>query len=131
MRFLAAIAMVPGGLIVREGMRAQIDDHEQHELAFSVCYPDHCFADMEANPDLVREMKAGGNLTLIVLTQDRGTVAYPPLTLIGFTKAVDGPGIDPTAAQARLDQLSESLKAHAEEARQRLIEQQQRGSTTQ
>jgi len=129
MRLAAAISMVAGGLVIRPGLRAQIDDNEQHELAYSVCYPDHCFADMEANNALVSEMKAGGKLTLIVLTQDRGTIAFPPLTLIGFTRAYDGPGIDPSAAQARLDQLSESLKEHAEEARQRLIDQQQRGST--
>jgi invasion protein IalB len=124
MRFAAAISMVGGGLVVRPGLRVQIDDHEQHELSYSVCYPDHCFADMEADETFVAEMKAGGKLTLVVLTQDRGTVAFPPLTLIGFTRAYDGPGIDPAAAQARIDALSASLAAHAEEARQRLIDQQ-------
>ena len=46
------------------------------------------------------------------------------MTLVGFTKAYDGKGIDPAAAQAQRDDLAKSLKAHADEARQKLLDQQ-------
>jgi hypothetical protein len=78
-------------------------------------------------------MKAGGKLTLLVATQQAQQVrALPiPLTLAGFTKAYDGEGIDPAAAQAVREDLAKSLKAHAEEARQKLLEQQQKATTQQ
>ena len=57
----------------------------------------------------------------------RPTPVSFPVALGGFAKAYDGPGVDPNTptGQAALDALSASLKAHADEARQRLIDQQQ------
>jgi len=48
------------------------------------------------------------------------------LSLAGFTKTFDGPGIDRAAAEAQRKQLSDALQKSAEEARKKLIEQQQK-----
>jgi hypothetical protein len=79
---------------------------------------------MEINEDFLKAMKVGGELTITTLSAQGKSIAFP-LTLADFTKVYDGQGVDPTAGQAKLEDLSKSLKAHAEQARQKLIEQQQ------
>jgi invasion protein IalB len=126
MLFAAAMRMPTTGVLVGPGMRAQIDGGKQYEVKYSICYPDVCYADMQVDDAFIGALKAGGQLTLIALTQ-QGADAKPigiPMTLVGFTKAYDGKGIDPAAAQAQRDDLAKSLKAHADEARQKLLEQQ-------
>jgi invasion protein IalB len=127
MVFAVGVAMPATGVLVGPGMRAQIDDGKQYEVKFSLCFPDRCFADMQIDETFITAMKSGGNLTLLIATQQGAQVrALPiPLTLVGFTKAYDGAGVDPSAAQAMRDDLAKSLKAHADEARQKLLEEQQ------
>ncbi len=124
--FAAAIRMPTTGVLVAPGMRAQIDGGKQFSVTYSICYPDVCYADTTVDDAFITSLKAGSQLTLITLTQ-QGQEAKPlgiPLSLVGFTKAYDGQGIDPNAAQAQRDDLAKSLKAHAEEVRQQLIDQQ-------
>jgi invasion protein IalB len=127
MVFAVGVAMPATGVLVGPGMRAQIDDGKQYEVKFSLCFPDRCFADMQIDEAFITSMKSGGNLTLLIATQQGAQVrALPiPLTLVGFTKAYDGAGVDPSAAQAMRDDLAKSLKAHADEARQKLLDEQQ------
>jgi invasion protein IalB len=126
MVFAVGVAMPSTGVLVGPGMRAQIDDGKQYEVKFSVCFPDRCFADMPIDDAFITSLKSGSSLTLLLATQQGQQVrALPiPLTLVGFTKAYDGEGIDPAAAQAMRDDLAKSLKAHADEARQKLLDQQ-------
>ncbi len=124
--FAAAMRMPTSGVLVAANMRAQIDGGKQYEVKYSICYPDVCYADMQVDDTFITALKAGGQLTLIALTQ-QGQEAKPigiPMTLVGFTKTYDGKGIDPAAAQAQRDDLAKSLKAHADEARQKLLDQQ-------
>jgi hypothetical protein len=46
------------------------------------------------------------------------------VSLAGFAKVFDGPGIDPQQAEAQQKELNDALQKRAEEARQKLIEQQ-------
>ncbi len=122
-RLAALVPMVSAGLVVGAGLRVQVDDGKQYAATYGVCFPQACAAEMDIDDSFVNAMKAGGQLTLVALSQQGKTLSFP-LTLVGFTKAYDGEGIDPAAAQARRDDLAKSLKAHAEEARQKLLEQQ-------
>jgi invasion protein IalB len=117
---------VPPGMMIQPGLRVQVDEGKQSELKFTICFPNTCFADMEATPDFVKSVKAGKQLIIIAVNQGAQTVSFP-ISLAGFTKAYDSVGVDPNTptGQAALDALSASLKAHADEARQRLISQQQ------
>jgi invasion protein IalB len=117
---------VPPGMMLQPGLRVQVDEGKQSELKYTICFPNTCFADMEANPDFLKSVRAGKQLVIIAVNQAAQTVSFP-LTLAGFSKAYDSAGVDPNTptGQAALDALSASLKAHADEARQRLISQQQ------
>ncbi|MEX0852117.1 MAG: invasion associated locus B family protein [Bauldia sp.] len=123
------VAAVPPGMLLQPGLRAQIDTGKQSEVRYSICFPNSCFAEMDIDDAFIQSMKSGGQLTITTLNKDAKPIAFP-LTLAGFTKAYDGEGIDPATAKAKFDDLSKSLKAHADEARQKLIEQQQKGTGT-
>jgi len=128
--FAAAVRLPTTGVLVAPGMRTQIDTGKQYEVKYTICFPEVCYADMQIDDAFVKAMKAGGQLILIALTQ-QAQQAKPisiPLTLVGFTKAFDGEGIDPLAAKAMRDDLAQSLKAHADEARQKLLDQQQKAT---
>jgi invasion protein IalB len=117
---------VPLGMQIQPGLRMQVDDGKQSELKFSICIPSQCYADMEINADFVKTVKSGKQLIVGAINHMGQTVTFP-ISLAGFTKAYDSAGVDPNTptGQAALDALSASLKAHADEARQRLIGQQQ------
>jgi len=95
-------------------------------LMYSICFPNTCFADLDITADFVKTVRGGKQLTISAVNQGAQSISFP-ISLAGFTKAYDGAGVDPNTptGQAALDALSASLKAHADEARQRLIDQQQ------
>ncbi len=121
------IAAVPPGMLLQPGLRAQVDDGKQYEIKYSICFPNACYADVEVDNDFIDAMKAGGQLMITALNQQAKGISFP-LTLVGFTKTFESEGVDPTAGRAQLEDLTKSLKAHADEARQKLIEQQQKSA---
>jgi invasion protein IalB len=121
---ISFIAAVPPGMLIQPGLRAQIDDGKQYELKYGICFPNACYAELEVNADFVNALKGGNKLTVITVTPQGKGVTFP-MTLAGFTKAFDGPGLDAAAAKARQDELNKALQLRAEEARKKLIEQQQ------
>lgn len=114
---------VPPGMLLKPGMRAQIDGGTQHEIGFDICFPNLCVGNVKVDSEFVSGLKAGGQLTISALNQG-GNVVAVPLSLIGFTAAYDGEGLDPAGAQSRQNELNAALQARAEEARKRLIERQ-------
>ena len=121
------IAAVPPGMLLQPGLRVQIDDGEQIEVKYGICFPNACYGELEVSDDFVGKLKAGGKLTLTTLNQQAKPVNFP-MTLSGFTKAYDGAGLDQAALQARESDLADALARRAENARQKLIEQQQKES---
>ena len=121
------ITAVPPGMLLQPGLRVQIDDGEQQEVKYGICFPYACYGELEINDDFIGKLKAGGKLTLTTLNQQAKPVNFP-MTLAGFTKAFDGKGLDQAAQQARQSDLQDALARRAENARQKLIEQQQKES---
>jgi invasion protein IalB len=121
------IAAVPPGMLLQPGLRIQIDDGEQVEVKYGICFPNACYGELEVTDDSIGKLKAGGKLTLTTLNQQAKPVNFP-MTLSGFTKAYDGQGLDQAALQARESELADALARRAENARQKLIEQQQKES---
>ena len=117
---------VPPGMLIQPGIQVQIDMGKQMPLMYSICFPNTCFADLDITADFVKTVRGGKQLTISAVNQGAQSISFP-ISLAGFTKAYDGAGVDPNTptGQAALDALSASLKAHADEARQRLIDQQQ------
>jgi invasion protein IalB len=121
------ITAVPPGMLLQPGLRVQIDDGEQSEVKYGICFPNACYGELEINDEFIAKLKAGGKLTLTTLNQQAKAVNFP-MTLAGFTKAYDGKGLDQAAQQARQSDLADALARRAETARQKLIEQQQKES---
>jgi invasion protein IalB len=122
---ISFIAAVPPGMLLQPGLRAQIDDGKQYEIKYGICFPNACYGELEVNAEFVEALKAGSKLTITTVTPQAKGVTFP-MTLVGFTKAYDGEGLDAAAAKARQDELNKALQLRAEEARKKLIEQQQK-----
>lgn len=121
------ITAVPPGMLLQPGLRIQIDDQPQVEVKYGICFPNACYGELEVDDAFVTKLKAGGRLTLTTLNQQAKPVNFP-MSLSGFTKAFDGAGMDQAAQQARESELADALARRAENARQKLIEQQQKES---
>ena len=121
------ITAVPPGMLLQPGLRVQIDDQPPTDVKYGICFPNACYAEVEVNDEFVTKLKAGGKLTITTLNQQAKPVNFP-MTLAGFTKAYDGKGLDQAAQQARESELADALARRAENARQKLIEQQQKES---
>jgi invasion protein IalB len=121
------ITAVPPGMLLQPGLRIQIDEQPQVEVKYGICFPNACYGELEVDDEFVTKLKAGGKLTLTTLNQQAQPVNFP-MTLGGFTKAYDGQGMDQAAQQVRESELADALARRAENARQKLIEQQQKES---
>jgi len=113
--------IVPTGVLLVPGIQLQVDSNEPTTVPYVICEPTLCRSERQVETAFVNQLKAGGELIVSFLRPDLeagGAVRIDvPVTLIGFTAAYDGPGRTPEEAQA--------LQDRTEEARQRLIEQQQ------
>lgn len=112
---------VPIGVLLEPGIQLTVDDGEAANAPYVICDPTFCYSESNVDPSFVNTLKAGGELTVSFLIPDFENGGAQqldlPITLIGFTAAYDGEGQTPEEAQA--------LQDRAEEARQRLIEQQE------
>lgn len=124
---VSLVTAVPIGMMIQEGIRVQIDDAAQKRVNFDVCFANGCYGQMELDGDFVRSLKRGNKMTVTVLNAENKPLAFP-MTLIGFTSAYDGPGIDAEAAARRQQELNDALQQRANDARQRLIDEQRGGA---
>ena len=121
------ITAVPPGMLLQPGLRIQVDEAEPVEVKYGICFPNACYGELEVDDAFVSKLKAGGRLTLTTLNQQAKPVNFP-MSLSGFTRAFDGAGLDQAAQQSRESELADALARRAENARQKLIEQQQKES---
>lgn len=123
--------VVPIGFVLPPGIALTVDGAKQGTAQYTICIPPTnnqasvCLAQAPVNEDFVNALKKGNKLALVVVSPQNRQIPIE-LSLAGFSKAFDGPGIDRAAAEAQRKQLSEALQKSAEEARKKLIEQQQK-----
>lgn len=120
---ISLIAMVPVGMLIQPGVRVQVDQNQQQEVKYGICFPNACFGQSQIDANFVGSMKKGNQLIVTTLNQQGKAITFP-MTLAGFTKVYDGEGMDAAAAKAQRESLNKALQQRAEENRQRLIEQQ-------
>ena len=112
------VVAVRPGMMLQPGMRAQIDGGRQYEIPYGICFPNACYGEIEVDGEFVSSMKAGGQLVITTMTQAGKPAAFPH-TLVGFTAAYDGEGIQPAQTSGAADgDLSKALQEKAERARQ-------------
>ncbi len=120
---VAMIVAVPPGVLLQPGLATKVDNNAQVDIKYEICFPNACYARLDTNAEYVNQLKRGNQLAIQAINQTGQPLTFP-FSLSGFTRTFDGPGLDTEAAQARQDELNSALQRRAEEARQRLIDQQ-------
>lgn len=117
------IMALPPGMLLQPGVRVQVDENAHIEGKYAICFPNACYAELPIDANFIAGLKRGNKLTVTALNQQGKGVAFP-LTLAGFTKTYDGPPIDAKQLEAQQQKLQSELQKRAEEARQKLLQQQ-------
>lgn len=123
--------VVPLGFVLPPGIVINVDGDKKATAPFVICIPGGqkqppaCVAQAVVADDLVGALRKGSKLSLVVTTPQGKTIPID-VSLAGFAKSFDGPGVDKAAAENVRQQLAKGLQERAEEARQKLIDQQQK-----
>ena len=123
--------VVPIHVRLPEGVTLTVDGEKKATAQYVMCIPQSqqqpsaCVAQAELAEDFISSLRKGNELALIVVNPQNKPIGIK-LSLAGFSKTFDGKGVDRAAAEAQREQLSEALQKSAEEARRKLIEQQQK-----
>lgn len=123
--------VVPVGFILPPGISLVVDGTKTGTAQYTICTPPTqqslpvCLAQAPVDESFINALKAGNKLQLVVVNPQNRQIPIE-MSLAGFSKTFDGPGIDRAAAEAQRKQLSDALQKSAEEARKKLIEQQQK-----
>ncbi len=118
---------VPPTMLLRPGMKVEIDGATEKALTYSICVPNLCFADLDIDDEYVASLKRGSNMVITTANQRNRPLNFT-ISLSGFTKAFDGPGEDPKQLREDKKKLQDELANKAEEARRKLIEAQQQNN---
>ena len=117
-------AMLPIGAILPPGFAVQVDESEPTPANYTQCLPQACYGEMQIDSDFVDSLKRGGNLILYWIDHE-GEQRGLGFTLMGFTKAYEGPPVDTERLAQQRQQLQEELQKRAADARERLLQQRQ------
>jgi invasion protein IalB len=117
------ILAVPIGVFLPPGVRIQIDTNKPTIAPYTICFPHACVVRLEIDDDYLSNMKRGSQMTVSVLNAERKALGFP-LTLVGFTKAFEGPPVDPELYKQAEQKLTEEIKRRAEEARKKQEQEQ-------
>ena len=141
------MVMVPLGMMIPAGMRASLYPKEDWEkiqkkeqidesklkaikLAYTLCHPAGCTAEVEATPELINELKADGGMVVFTIGANGTPVGFP-VPLVGFEQALAGPPVDnkqySEARKALMEQIAARQHELAEQYKKE-IEAQQKGA---
>jgi invasion protein IalB len=113
------LAAVPPGLLIQPGVRVAVDQNQPANGRYSICFPNACYAEVEINDAFFKNMQKGKNLVVQAMNQQAKTINFP-VSLDGFSKAYDGPAMDPKVFAEGQKELNEGLARKAQEARDKL-----------
>jgi invasion protein IalB len=111
--------LVPVGLLLRPGFRFAIDKGATLEGSFEICFPNGCFAEAKVKGATIDQIKKGSILSVAVKNQVNNEITFA-IPVAGFSRAFDGPPIDPKVLEEQQKKLQEELQKRAEEERKRL-----------
>ncbi|TYC53853.1 invasion associated locus B family protein [Rhodobacterales bacterium] len=117
------LVAVPTGVLIQPGLRIQIDDGKPLQAKYSICAPNACYAELAIDDSFINSMKQGGEMRVAPYNQQAKEIVFK-MTLIGFTKVYDGEPMNIADLQKRQEELQSELQKRADEARQKLIDAQ-------
>jgi len=137
------MVMVPLGMLLQPGMRAslypkdiwdkvtkneKVDESKlkQVKLAYTLCHPAGCTAEMEMTPDLLNDLKTGGGLVVFAVNAAGQPVGFP-VPLGGFEQSYAGKAIDNKqygeARRTLMQQIAQRQQQIAEEQQKKAKEE--------
>jgi invasion protein IalB len=144
------MVMVPLGMMIQAGMRATVYPKDAWEkvqknekvdesklkaikLAYTLCHPAGCTAEMETTPELLADLKTGGGLVVFAINAGGAPVGFPvPLT--GFDQSYTGAPVDNKqygeARRALMQQIQARQQEQMEQQRKQMEEQQKGAPVT-
>ncbi|WP_428641479.1 invasion associated locus B family protein [Roseibium sp.] len=117
------IVAVPTGVLIQPGVGIRIDDSKPVQAKYRICAPNACYAELAIDDTFINAMKQGGEMLVVPFNQQAKEIVFK-MTLIGFTKVYDGEPMDIAELQKRQEELKSELQKRADEARQKLIDAQ-------
>ena len=142
------MVMVPLGMMIQAGMRAtlypkdawekvqkneQVDESKLKavKLAYTLCHPAGCTAEMEATPELLGDLKGGGGLVVFAINAGGQPVGFS-VPLNGFEQSFAGAPVDNKqygeARRALMQQIAARQQELAEQQKKQMEEQQKKGA---
>jgi hypothetical protein len=89
-----------------------------------------CFAGIDLGNDMLQQMRRGQN-AFVTVRDARGLALDLTLPLATFARALDGPATDVRTIEEQQQRLQAEMNRRAEEARQRMIQQQEQSGQPQ
>ncbi len=114
--------LTPLGFLVPTGVRIAVDKGKPVAGRYATCLAHGCFAEAEVKEDFIAALKKGTALSVSARNQ-AGVVVTFAVPTDGFTKAFDGPPIDPQVLAEQQKKMQEELQRRSEELRKRLSSQ--------
>ena len=114
---------LPLGMQLIHGTRVIIDQNQPMTAPYVICFTNGCMADYEATADMIAKMKKGQGLVVQAINSTGQPISLV-LPLTDFAKAYDGPPTDPKVFEEQQKKLQDELQRRADEARQKLEQQQ-------
>jgi invasion protein IalB len=111
--------ILPLGLLLKPGIRYQVDQGSSQTGEFAICLPNGCFAEGTTNEAFINSMKKGTTLDVKFKNQVGKEVVFE-VPLAGFGKAFDGAPLDPKVLAEQQKKLQEELQRRSEELRLKL-----------
>jgi invasion protein IalB len=138
----ALMVMVPLGMLLQPGMRANIYPKDQWELvqknekideskikglqlAYTLCHPAGCTAETEATPELLNLLKSNAGMLVFAINAGGAPVVFP-VPLSGFGTSYGGPPID----TKQYSEARKSLMQQIAQRQQQLIEERKKEEET-
>lgn len=120
-------AQVPPGFLIQPGVNLVVDDDKTPlKGKYTVCFPNGCVAEVPLDDAAIAQLKRGAEMTLFA-ANPQGKWVGAQASLVGFTKAYDGPSTDPKTYQAERkafmdeqNKLQAALLKRADEQRKQL-----------
>jgi invasion protein IalB len=129
-KFVLGLAL-PLGIVIPPGIVVNVDTEKKATAQFVICIPGQqknpaaCIAQAPVTDEFVASLRKGKTMQL-VLVMGQGKTVPVDVTLSGFAKAYDGPGLAKAAAENAQKELAKGLQERANQARKKLIEQQKK-----
>eukprot|EP01037_Dinobryon_pediforme_P020570 gene20571-21236_t len=118
------LVAVPPLMAIQPGLALVVDKGKPEEGKYTICFPNACYAEVNASDALIQAMKKGQGLFIVALTAQNKQARFP-FPLYGFKTSNEGPGQDPNELSKKTqdqEQLQQELQKRADEAAKALAD---------